>query len=226
MYGYIYLTTCLVTGKLYVGQHKSPTFDTHYYGSGKILKNSIQKHSISNFTCQLIESRDSKTQLDEREIYWIEYYHTRDPQIGYNITEGGGGVSGYRFSDEVKEHLSITIRNRNLNLPPEHYQKVSESAKGNKMMNKNGVCIRVHPQDFDRYLAEGWVFGGLKRKVDKRGEKNPAFGKSYVKGRVWIHKGKERLYIPREEYPTYEENGWIRGMKDTEYSGRADRLSR
>ena len=226
MYGYIYLTTCVVNGKIYVGQHKCCEFDYHYYGSGKALKNAIKKYGISNFTCQLIESCASKEILDEREIYWIEHYKSRDPKIGYNITVGGGGVGGYECSEELKEHFRETTRQYNLSLPPEYYKKVGEHKVGNKMMNKDGKCIRVHPQDFEKYLNDGWVFGGLKRNVDKRGEKNPAFGKSYVKGRVWIYKGDNRLYILKEEYPTYEKDGWLRGMKDTEYRGRDNRLSR
>ena len=43
MYGYIYKTTNLVNGKIYIGQHKSNTFDTNYYGSGTILNKAIQK---------------------------------------------------------------------------------------------------------------------------------------------------------------------------------------
>lgn len=226
MYGYIYLTTCTVNGKIYIGQHKSHEFDYQYYGSGKALKNAIKKYGISNFTCQLIESCDSKEHLNEREVYWIDYYQSRDTIRGYNITAGGGGVGGYSCPQELKEYFREKTRNRNLNLPKEFYKEVGRHKVGNKMMNKDGKCVRVHPQDFNKYLNDGWVFGGLKRNVDRCGKKNPAFGKSYVRGRVWIYKEEERLYIPKEEYPMYEKDGWKRGMKDTEYRGRANRLLR
>jgi len=36
--------------------------------------------------------------------------------------------------------------------------------KGNKYMNKDGVNKVVNPSDFDKYLAEGWVFGNTKCK--------------------------------------------------------------
>lgn len=36
--------------------------------------------------------------------------------------------------------------------------------KGNKYMNKDGVNKVVNPDDFDKYLAEGWVFGNTKCK--------------------------------------------------------------
>ena len=36
--------------------------------------------------------------------------------------------------------------------------------KGNKYMNKDGVNKVVNPSDFDKYLAEGWIFGNTKCK--------------------------------------------------------------
>ena len=67
---------------------------------------------------------------------------------------------------------SERTRQCNLSRDPSIYLKVSEKAKGNKMMNKDGKCIRVHPVDFDKYLQEGWQFGGLPRKrVSKQKKK-------------------------------------------------------
>ena len=225
-YGYVYKITCLVNGKIYIGQHKGSSFDKRYFGSGKALRNSIKKHGRKNFLCEVIEFCSTKEELNEREIFWISELNSTDTNIGYNITHGGEGVLGVPCSEEKKKHLRITSTRSNLNMPKEHYARVSESAKGNKMMNKDGVCVRVHPSEFEVYLNDGWVFGGLPRKVDRSGSKNPAYGKSYVQGRVWVHKGTDRLYIMREELPKYESLGWIRGMKDTDYPRRENYLSR
>jgi hypothetical protein len=32
MYGYVYITTNLINNKIYIGQHKSETFDSEYIG--------------------------------------------------------------------------------------------------------------------------------------------------------------------------------------------------
>lgn len=91
MYGYIYLTTNTVTGKIYIGQKKSDTFlGDKYLGSGVVLLQSINKHGKSAFTVQLLECVDTLDQLNEREIYWISYYHATDPTVGYNLSDGGG----------------------------------------------------------------------------------------------------------------------------------------
>lgn len=44
LFGYIYLTTDLLTNKLYVGQKKSSVFlKEDYVGSGRIITNILQK---------------------------------------------------------------------------------------------------------------------------------------------------------------------------------------
>lgn len=43
MYGYIYLTTFLPTGKIYVGKRVKSKFDKNYVGSGVKIKNLIRK---------------------------------------------------------------------------------------------------------------------------------------------------------------------------------------
>lgn len=91
MYGYIYKTTNKVNNKIYIGQHKCDKFDVTYYGSGKILKRAVEKYGYDNFSIKLIEECNSKHELNEREKYWIEYYHATNSDIGYNIAFGGNG---------------------------------------------------------------------------------------------------------------------------------------
>ena len=123
------------------------------------------------------------------------------------------GMSGKKHSEETKVRIGETTRQNNLNRDHSIYDKVSEKVTGNKMMKKDGVCIRVYPEDFDKYLSEGWIFGGNKRNVNRSKENNPMFGKSAVKGRKWIHKGEDRLYIPQCELEPYLADGWLFGMK-------------
>ena len=42
MYGYIYKTTNVITGKIYIGKHKSNSFDVNYYGAGKIIRRALK----------------------------------------------------------------------------------------------------------------------------------------------------------------------------------------
>lgn len=95
MYGYIYKTTNCINGKIYIGQKKSNVFlNNKYLGSGVKLKSAIKHYGKQNFNVELLEECCSKKQLDEREIYYIDKYNCRVPEIGYNITVGGDGTTG------------------------------------------------------------------------------------------------------------------------------------
>ncbi len=89
MYGYIYKTTCLITKLIYVGQHKAANFDIKYIGSGRRFKKAVQEFGKENFICELIDTAENLDELNSKEEYWVEFYQSRDPLIGYNVKKGG-----------------------------------------------------------------------------------------------------------------------------------------
>ena len=90
----IYKVTNKINGKVYIGQsvdigrrwrqHMTAEDDSYFHKA-------IQKYGVENFEWEVIE-QCKKKDLDEREIYWIEYYDSFNK--GYNCTKGGGGNSG------------------------------------------------------------------------------------------------------------------------------------
>lgn len=88
----IYKIENLITHKKYIGQsidikkrwayHKS----MYKYLTHSQIYASMRKHGIENFSFEIIEECPQE-QLNEREIYWIEYYDTY--KNGYNSTLGG-----------------------------------------------------------------------------------------------------------------------------------------
>ena len=133
MYGYIYKTTNLFNGKIYVGQHRSPTFDTSYYGSGLVLCNIINKYGKDSFRCELLEECYSEDELNEREIYWIAQLNATDESIGYNIMLGGYKTCGAKHNDKTKAKISRKKRgchpNRTYIISDETKSKISASLK-------------------------------------------------------------------------------------------------
>lgn len=89
MYGYIYKTTNLLDKKIYIGQHKGKIFDPSYYGSGSWFRAVLRKYGKENFNCEIVEECESLELLNEREVYWIEHFQSRNPSIGYNLAKGG-----------------------------------------------------------------------------------------------------------------------------------------
>ena len=87
MYMIIYKTTNLINNKFYIG--KDAKNKKSYLGSGKVLKQAIQKYGKENFKKEILEYCTDLEHLDEREIYWIDKYNALEE--GYNLTEGGTG---------------------------------------------------------------------------------------------------------------------------------------
>ena len=90
----IYKVTNKINGKVYIGQsvdigrrwrqHMTAEDDNYFHKA-------IQKYGVENFEWEVIE-QCKKSELDERESYWIEYYDSFNK--GYNCTKGGDGNSG------------------------------------------------------------------------------------------------------------------------------------
>ena len=90
---YIYLTTNLVNGKKYIGQHNGSIKD-NYLGSGVLLVKAIEKYGKENFKKEILEECDI-TELDEKEKYWIAYYNALEDENFYNLSKGGQKGDGW-----------------------------------------------------------------------------------------------------------------------------------
>ena len=87
----IYKVTNKVNGKVYIGQSVDigRRWRTHMTAKDDIyFHKAIQKYGVENFEWEVIE-QCKKSELDERESYWIEYYDSFNK--GYNCTKGGDG---------------------------------------------------------------------------------------------------------------------------------------
>lgn len=116
---YIYIVTNIINNKIYIGQHKVNKIHDYYFAngisnSGKIynrkktyFSKAILKHGFENFKKDIIEYCD-KDNVNEREIFWINKYDSNNSDIGYNLTNGGDGLSGYKMTDEHKAKIGLT----------------------------------------------------------------------------------------------------------------------
>ena len=106
--GHIYLITNQINGKQYVGQTARDIwtrFEEHCKNSHHTaIGNAIQKYGHNNFTLTELEQVEL-SRLDEREIYWIQYYNTREK--GYNRNSGGNAVRDYLHLRVVEKNLII-----------------------------------------------------------------------------------------------------------------------
>jgi len=105
VYGYIYMTINLINGKKYVGQRKKNKLDLSYCGTGVYLKKAVNKYGRENFINGIIEYCESFEELNKKEKYWIKFHETMTP-CGYNLTEGGEGISKYKHTKETISKIS------------------------------------------------------------------------------------------------------------------------
>jgi group I intron endonuclease len=113
----VYLIKNKVNGKLYVGKsndfkkrwinHKSIAFNENHSRYKSPIYCAMRKYSLENFETSILESDLENDEITfEREKYWISKLNTKAPN-GYNLTDGGEGVTGIKLSEEHKEKLRI-----------------------------------------------------------------------------------------------------------------------
>lgn len=106
----IYLWTNLINGKTYVGQTQNFYNRVMQYKRGndkhRVIGHALLKYGFDNFDISILEKDVSLDNLDEREQYWIDYYHCCDRKIGYNICKEAGTTRGCKHTEETKAKMS------------------------------------------------------------------------------------------------------------------------
>jgi group I intron endonuclease len=111
----IYRHVNKVNNKSYIGLTKQEPTKRWQNGLGynknqPLFYKAIQKYGWENFEHELLEGNLKTLQeANQREIFWISYYHTwvEDPECqGYNLTRGGDGLAGHRLTEETKQKIS------------------------------------------------------------------------------------------------------------------------
>lgn len=167
--GLIYKITCLVSGKIYVGQTRqklNSRIRQHKCDSKRATAGvdaAIAKYGWENFTVEVIETCPVE-QLNEREKFFIAELDCRAPH-GYNLTDGGD--TAIKMSEESRARMSLAKKGKPSNrkgipLTEEHKAKIAASKKGKTPYNKG-----KHLSEEQKAVLS----------AANKGEKNPNYGK-------------------------------------------------
>lgn len=232
MYGYIYKTTNLINGKIYIGKHKASEFNPNYKGSGTAyLSNAFKKYGWENFKVEFLIPCFSLEELNTEERFLIEWFNSRDRSIGYNRAEGGdGGVLsgednpfyGKHHSDAAKQMIR-EAQTKCWN-SEDYRAKMHNSRLGNQ--NSRGLIWiysdtetrRVDPNELEDYLAEGWILGLSPEHRFKIGDSSK--GNTNNTGKIRIHNGSQGKMVDRAQLEEYLSEGWELGQSPDSVSKR------
>ena len=166
MKGYIYLTTCLVNGKKYVGQSINLRNINTYLGSGIAFKCALKKYGKDNFEkIILIDNVSCLNELNKLERDFIQKYDCLSPN-GYNLDLGGTNKG--RMSDETKAKMiksktgkKHTLKQKEANikchtglkLSNETKKKIGDANRGRTSWNKGKKMPIGHSEKMRKIMT-------------------------------------------------------------------------
>lgn len=137
--------------------------------------NAIKKYGWENLKWSIIDTSETEKVLLEKEKYWIKHYNTYihfENSMGYNLTLGGEGISGYRFSKETKEMFSRMRKGEN---NPFYNKKHSKETKLKQSKVKIGKYNGVkNPNYNNKWNDEQKEYISKINKGKLLGENNPS----------------------------------------------------
>jgi len=101
----IYIIRNIINNKIYIGKTSytiEKRFNKHKLNAqnkiNRRLYDSMNHHGYDNFKIEEICTCDNNIDANSIEIYYIDYYNSTNPKIGYNMTIGGdGGNTGVYY---------------------------------------------------------------------------------------------------------------------------------
>jgi group I intron endonuclease len=143
----IYKLTNKINGKVYIGQtvqELEKRFKAHYkHKANTYIKNAILYYGVDNFEREVIDTATNIEELNEKEAYWIFYYHSTDRQKGYNRESGG---KNYTVNDETRKLMSEAHKRR--------YKDITEEEKQSKMQKLREGYNKMSPETLARKVQK------------------------------------------------------------------------
>jgi len=200
---YLYKTTCLVTGRYYIGMHSTNNLEDGYMGSGKRLRYSLRKHGVDNHKKEILEFFENRQLLIEAEKKAIRPDMIIDNNC-MNIMSGGTG--GF-ISEEQQRYRSECGGKANverLKNDREYYNsfikrssdKLVESHKLGKI-NYNTFEGKKHTEETKNKM----------KKSKNVGKTNSQYGT------CWVTKNGLNKKIKKEDFDFFIQDGWVKGRK-------------
>ena len=194
---YVYVIVNKINLKLYFGSHswKGTGVDKNYYGSGKIIKQAVNKYGKDNFIVYPIKFYDSVEECRRAEEELLTKYNIANNIYCYNLKNSAiGSEKGCKLSEEHKQKISQAITgekhpNYGKHHTEETRKKISQALKGenNPMYGRTGennpMYGKHHTEESRKKMSKAQkgkiVSEETRKKMSQlmKGENNPMYGK-------------------------------------------------
>lgn len=221
-YFFIYVTTCMVTGRYYIGKHSTKNINDGYLGSGDLIRQSIQKYGKGAHTCKILEIGADENDIRRLEAIAISEQVLADPLCmnkapggqGGNIggggffsakhkaafhSAGGNALAAKRKSDPEFDHMMQAKKSSGIK---KFLQGATEEIKAKRVKSQRLATNAAH-------RPEAKAKRKLTCKINGHscGSNNPNYG------RKWMNNGIINKGVPLSEIDVYLANGYIFGLK-------------
>ena len=211
----------LLDGIIYIGSHKTLNINDDYMGSGVYLKRAQEKYGIENFRKEILEIFDTPEMMFQHEAIIVnkEFVGRKDT---YNLKIGGyGGWDHINYIENNPYHSIDHMKMMSLKGKDNRIKQLKWLFKNDKDWVIN-LTKKIVSTKYKRYGSNAFnKFEGLKHseetkkkigetnRIKQKGSNNSQFGT------IWVYNLEEKLNkkIKKEEFPEYENLGWLKGRK-------------
>lgn len=190
IYGVIYLITCTINNKKYVGQtirnleERWRDHLRHTKNPKTYLHRAMKKEGLENFIIEKIYECSSQEELNEKEKYFTNLYEAWAPK-GYTCKAGNGkgacseetrkkmskSSTGKTHSEETKRQLSLNRKGKHLGIDNPFYGKCHSEETRKKMSDIHKGM--KHSEKTKTLLSQ-----------KMKGENNPFYGKKHLQSSI------------------------------------------
>lgn len=208
-YHFLYRTVCITTGRHYIGMHSTDKIDDGYLGSGRWLRNSVEKYGAASHKREILQFFKSREELRIAERSRIDEIFLRDP-LTMNLHLGGDG--GWNRDVQKRNNLRSQARQSELrNNPLWKQRKAARVAAANRLRYSSGQLAfggnqaeafrgRKHTDTVKSAI-------GAKNSLSQRGTGNSQYGT------CWVSKNAECLKVKLADVQKFLDLGYKRGRK-------------
>ena len=212
----VYKTVTTVKGEYYIGIHITDDIEDDYLGSGKRLKNSIEKHGRDIFKKEILAIFDNPHDMFKMEADLVNEETLKDP-LCLNLKVGGYGSWKLQDSSILwnSEHQKKRTPFNKTEWRQKNSSQLSEWPKKGLESGRKKLC---------EMRSDGWSSPGFlgKRHTEEHkqklspimseaqsGEKNSNFGKTWI----FSLEEKKSKSVPKDYIDEWLAKGWQIGRK-------------